>query len=100
MPAMTLARAIPLLLATFGLLSSSLLPSSAVAEGTGTIPVRVVVITTFEIDQNGQDQGGEFQAWTDQYPLPVHIPFPQGYHKLRYNPADQVLGIVTGEGTA
>jgi purine nucleoside permease len=97
---MTLARVIPLLLATFGLLSSTLLPSSAVAEGTGTIPVRVVVITTFEIDQNGQDQGGEFQAWTDQYPLPVHIPFPQGYHELRYNPADQVLGIVTGEGTA
>ena len=64
------------------------------------IPVRVVVVTTFEVDQGGQDQGGEFQAWTDQYPLPKHIPFPQGYHELRYNPTDQVLGIVTGEGTA
>ena len=47
-----------------------------------------------------QDQGGEFQAWTDQYPLPEHIPFPQAYHELRYNPTEQVLGIVTGEGTA
>jgi purine nucleoside permease len=65
-----------------------------------TIPVRVVVVTTFELDQSGKDQGGEFQAWTDQFPLPEHIPFPQGYHELRYDRADQVLGIVTGEGTA
>ena len=72
----------------------------AAAENAGTIPVRVVVVTTFEVEQDGKDQGGEFQAWTDQYPLPVHIPFPQGYHELRYNPTEQVLGIVTGEGTA
>ncbi len=65
-----------------------------------TIPVRVVVVTTFENDQTGTDQGGEFQAWTNLYPLPEHIPFPQGYHELRYNAHDQVLGIVTGEATA
>ena len=97
---MSFARTTPLVLAMCAIFSRPLLVPSAVAEDTGTIPVRVVVVTTFEIEQNGQDQGGEFQAWTDQYPLPVHIPFPQGYHELRYNPADQVLGIVTGEGTA
>ncbi len=74
--------------------------SPGTAEEPEKIPVRVVVVTTFEVEQNGQDQGGEFQAWTNQYPLPVHIPFPQGYHELRYNPTDQVLGIVTGEATA
>jgi purine nucleoside permease len=83
------ARTIPLLLATCALLSSPLLASSAVAEDAGTIPLRVVVVTTFDIEQNGQDQGGEFHAWTDQYPLPVHIRFPQGYHELRYNSDDE-----------
>jgi purine nucleoside permease len=100
MPAMLPARTISLFLATCTLLSSPLAATSAVAEDAGTIPVRVVVVTTFEIEQNGQDQGGELRAWTDQYPLPMHIPFPQGYHELRYNSDDQVLAIVTGEGTA
>ena len=83
---------------TFGLVGPVL--QAAPAAANGTIPVKVVVITTFEIEQDGQDKGGEFQAWTDQYPLPEHIPFPQSYHELRYNPTEQVLGIVTGEGTA
>jgi purine nucleoside permease len=96
---MNFARKVSLCLAAFALAPLSHV-SPAAAEDAGTIPVRVVVVTTFEVDQNGQDQGGEFQAWTDQYPLPEHIPFPQGYHELRYNPTDQVLGIVTGEGTA
>ena len=94
------ARTIPPFLVTCVLLSSPSLAPSAVAEDAGTISVRVVVVTTFETEQNGQDQGGEFHVWTDQYPLPMHIPFPQGYHELRYNSDDQVLGIVTGEGTA
>jgi purine nucleoside permease len=93
-------RKVSLCLAAFGLAAPILHAPAAAAQDVNTIPVRVVVVTTFEADQNGQDQGGEFQAWTDQYPLPEHIPFPQGYHELRYNPTDQVLGIVTGEGTA
>ena len=32
------------------------------------------------------------------FPLPVVIPFPQGYHDLRYNPDKHVLAIMTGEG--
>jgi purine nucleoside permease len=98
MSAMILAQKILPFVVTFGLTVPVLYPSPATADG--TIPVKVVVVTTFEVEQNGQDMGGEFQAWTDQYPLPEHIPFPQGYHELRYNHAEQVLGIVTGEGTA
>ena len=101
---MTIVRPFWLCLAACALAGPLLGSSPGAAQdadrASGKIPVRVVVVTTFEVEQNGQDQGGEFQAWTDQYPLPVHIPFPQGYHELRYNPADQVLGIVTGEAAA
>ncbi|RBP05765.1 purine nucleoside permease [Roseiarcus fermentans] len=61
------------------------------------LPIRFVVVTTFD---TGDDTGapGEFSTWVVNYPLPVVIPFPQGYHHLRYNPDKQVLGIETGEG--
>jgi purine nucleoside permease len=61
------------------------------------IPIKVVVVTTFE---NGDDitGNGEFQAWAANLPLPIVIHFPQGYHHLRYNPDLGVLGIVTGQG--
>ncbi len=62
------------------------------------IPIRVVVVTTFEIGEDKGDEAGEFQNWVERLPLPIVIPFPQGYHHLRYNPEKQVLGIVTGEG--
>ena len=61
------------------------------------IPIKVVVVTTFE---NGDDitGNGEFQAWAANLPLPIVIHFSQGYHHLRYNPDLGVLGIVTGQG--
>jgi purine nucleoside permease len=62
------------------------------------IPIRVVVVTTFEIGADAGDQPGEFQHWVEQLPLPETLPFPLGYHHLRYNPALGVLGIETGEG--
>jgi purine nucleoside permease len=63
----------------------------------GRIPIRVVVVTTFDTgtDTNGP---GEFNTWVVNFPLPTILPFPQGYHHLRYNPEKQVLGIETGEG--
>ena len=61
------------------------------------IPVRFVVVTTF--DTGGDtDAPGEFNTWVVNFPLPVIIPFPQGYHHLRYNAEKQVLGIESGEG--
>jgi purine nucleoside permease len=63
------------------------------------IPVRVVVVTTFELGHDTGDKPGEFQAWAERLPLPQTIAFPQGYRALRYDPDKQVLGIVTGEGS-
>ena len=63
-------------------------------------PIRVVVVTMFEPGADTGDQPGEFQAWVERLPLPVVLPFPQGYRDLRYNPGKGVLGIVTGVGTA
>jgi len=62
------------------------------------IPVRVVVITTFQAGDDNDPTAGEFGNWVLKLPLPQTISFPQGYHHLRYNPKLQVLGIVTGEG--
>jgi purine nucleoside permease len=62
------------------------------------IPIRVVVVATFEVGQDTGDAPGEFQNWVERYPLSTTLPFPQGYHPLRYNERDHVLGIVTGVG--
>ena len=62
------------------------------------IPIRVVVVTTFQAGNDNDPTAGEFGNWVLNLPLPLTIPFPQGYHHLRYNPELQVLGIVTGEG--
>jgi purine nucleoside permease len=62
------------------------------------LPIRVVVVTTFEPGADSGDRPGEFQYWVERLPLPQTIAFPQAYRHLRYNPATGVLGIVTGEG--
>jgi purine nucleoside permease len=62
------------------------------------IPIRVVVVTTFEPGKDTGDIPGEFQHWVEKLPLPQTIPFPQGNRDLRYNPDLHVLGIVTGMG--
>jgi purine nucleoside permease len=69
------------------------------AEDSGKLPVRVVVVTTFELGNDTGDTPGEFQAWVERLPLPQTLPFPLGNHPLRYNAEKQVLGIVTGEGS-
>ena len=54
-------------------------------EPSSPLPIRFVVVTTFD---TGTDTSGpgEFNTWVVNYPLPKVIPFPQGYHHLRYNP--------------
>jgi purine nucleoside permease len=63
-----------------------------------SVPIKVVVVTTFEVGDDTGDGAGEFQEWVEKLPLPVVLPFPQGYHHLRYNPEEAVLGVVSGEG--
>jgi len=62
------------------------------------LEIRVVVVTTFEVGNDTGDIPGELQNWVEHYPLPEILPFPQGYHSLRYNAKDHVLAILTGAG--
>ncbi|MED5544555.1 MAG: purine nucleoside permease [Pseudomonadota bacterium] len=64
------------------------------------LPVKVVVVSLFEIGEDEGDTAGEFQLWKERRGLTTRIPFPQGFHDLYYNPDTQVLGVVTGIGTA
>lgn len=63
------------------------------------LPVRVVIVTMFEIGKDTGDAPGEFQLWKERRHLDLRIPFPQSYHDLWYNPKTQVLGMVTGMGS-
>jgi purine nucleoside permease len=75
--------------------------AAAIAHAEGSkpapIPIRVVVVTTFEVGQDTGDAPGEFQNWVERYPLTATLPFPEG-RALRYNHEEQVLGIVCGVG--
>ncbi len=62
------------------------------------IPIKVVIVTTFEIGSDAGDKPGEFQNWVERIPLTDSLPFAQGFHQLRYNPSKQVLAICTGMG--
>lgn len=62
------------------------------------LPVRVVIVTLFEIGKDSGDAPGEFQLWKERRHLDMRIAFPQSYHDLYYNPDSQILGMVTGVG--
>lgn len=64
------------------------------------LPVKVVIVSLFEIGKDEGDAAGEFQLWKTRRGLNQRIPFPQSFHDLYYNPETQVLGMVTGMGTA
>ncbi|WP_159981843.1 MULTISPECIES: purine nucleoside permease [unclassified Novosphingobium] len=80
------------------------LPSIADCEPGGVcahpLPVKVVIVSLFEIGKDEGDVAGEFQLWKARRGLTQRIPFPQSFHDLYYNPETQVLGMVTGIGTA
>lgn len=63
------------------------------------LPVRVVVVTMFEVGADSGDKPGEFQLWKERRKLDVTLPFPQGWHDLAYDPETGVLAIVTGMGS-
>jgi purine nucleoside permease len=66
---------------------------------THPLPVKVVIVTMFEIGKDSGDAPGEFQLWKERRHLDTRIPFPQSYHDLYYNPDTQTLGMVTGMGS-
>jgi len=64
------------------------------------LPVKVVLVTMFEIGADTGDRPGEFQLWKERRNFDVVMPFPHSHHDLHYDPKNQVLAIVTGIGTA
>ena len=60
------------------------------------IPVKVVIVTTFEVGADTGDKPGEFQFWVEREHLDRILPFPGGVHPLRTNADGSILGIVTG----
>ena len=80
-------------------IAATLLFAAGAQADPAKIPVRVVVVTTFELGQDTGDTPGEFQAWVERLPLKQVLPFPAGNHVLRYNADKQVLGVVTGSGS-
>jgi purine nucleoside permease len=63
------------------------------------IPVKVVVVTMFEIGADSGDTPGEFQLWHERQKLTERLPFAH-HHDLYFNRETGVLGMVTGMGTA
>jgi purine nucleoside permease len=64
------------------------------------IEIKVVVLSMFEIGADTGDLPGEYQYWVEREHLDTVLPFPQGYHDIRFNPKTGVLGVLTGMGTA
>ena len=75
-------------------------PQAQESPAEAKIPVKMVVVTMFEQGEASGDRPGEFQNWVERLPLDSVISFPYGYRDLHYNAEKDVLGIVTGIGTA
>jgi purine nucleoside permease len=71
------------------------LPTWVHAQGAKPIPVKVVVLTTFEIGAVTGDQPGEFQPWVEGLPLKETIAVPGLRHDARWSPETGVLGVMT-----
>lgn len=89
----------PFLIVIFVLLMSacSQEPQSTIPDK--AIPVKVVIVTMFEIGELSGDKAGEFQLWKERRHLDIKFPF-HGYRDLYFNEESGILGIVTGIGTA
>lgn len=100
------SRTIPIRAILLGILSLCLLVGcSSVKNGPdrsaqkpSTLPVKVVIVTMFEIGEDVGDRAGEFQLWKERRNLQA-MPF-HGYRDLHYDAQNQMLVIVTGIGTA
>jgi purine nucleoside permease len=63
------------------------------------IPVKVVVVTMFEVGADTGDQPGELQYWVERDHLDRVYALPAGYHAVRMN-GDGEMAVLTGQGTA
>ncbi|RVT89170.1 purine nucleoside permease [Sphingomonas crocodyli] len=84
------------LLAAAALSFAWIAPAQA-AEPAAPLPIRMVIVTAFEIGADTGDKAGEFQAWATV--MPDKIAFPMGFRDLRYDAKKQALLLSTGVGT-
>lgn len=63
------------------------------------IPVKVVVVTMFEVGADTGDAPGELQYWVERDHLDRVYPLPAGYHAVRMNDQGE-MAVLTGQGTA
>jgi purine nucleoside permease len=66
---------------------------------TTPIPVKVVVVTMFEVGEDTGDAPGELQYWVERDHLDHVYPLPSAYHPVRMNDAGE-MAVLTGQGTA
>jgi purine nucleoside permease len=74
-------------------------PAANLTNTAAPIPIKVVVVTMFEVGADTGDRPGELQYWVERNRLDKILPFPQAYHHLRMN-RDGLLAVLTGMGTA
>lgn len=80
----------------FAILSTCILAASLALAQPKPWPVRVVIVTTFEVGDDTGDAPGEFQFWVEREHLTEKLPFPGGVRDLRTNADHSIVGIVTG----
>src|SRR6202166_3804115 len=72
-------------------------PVQAAPMRAAPIPVKVVVVTMFQIGKLTDDKPGEAHLWVERQKLDHVLPFPLGEYELRMNDAGLLL-ICTGGG--
>jgi purine nucleoside permease len=59
-------------------------------------PIKVVIVTTFEIGNDTGDIPGEFQLWVEREHLTESLAFAGGVHPIFTNKDHSILGVVSG----
>ncbi len=96
-----LTRISALLMAALVAACSGERPAAPTAsEAEAPIPIKMVVVTMFETDEDTGDAAGEFQRWYERRNLTTTFEAPHMHHNIQANLDEGVLGIVTGMGTA
>ena len=63
------------------------------------LPIKVVIVTMFEIGETTGDAPGELQLWVERLKLDTELPMPLGERNLHLN-ADGVMATMLGAGTS